>query len=129
MQVYNRKEILEITQVLPEVVFETPIKGKKGNHQVKIINGDKINMASWRYQTFVKSGLACVSCGLVASYFAKETLTKNNRFHLNLYGIKDNQEVLFTKDHIFPKSKGGTDSLDNFQTMCSPCNALKSDKI
>jgi hypothetical protein len=25
-------------------------------------------------------------------------------------------------DHIVPRSKGGTDTLDNFQTLCSECN-------
>ena len=129
MQVYIRKEIIDITEILPKVVFESPLRGKQSKHQMKVINGDSINMASWRYQTFVKSGLVCVSCGLKASFFAKEKLLKDNRYHLNLYGLKDDQEVLFTKDHIFPKSKGGSDSLDNFQTMCSPCNSLKSDKI
>ena len=33
-----------------------------------------------------------------------------------------------TKDHIIPKSKGGKDILDNFQTMCFECNTKKGNK-
>lgn len=32
-------------------------------------------------------------------------------------------------DHIHPVSKGGTNDLDNLQTLCWSCNALKSDKV
>ncbi|MBC6427895.1 MAG: HNH endonuclease [Cellvibrionales bacterium] len=31
-----------------------------------------------------------------------------------------------TVDHIVPKSKGGTDHLDNLQLLCAHCNSLKS---
>lgn len=32
-------------------------------------------------------------------------------------------------DHVHPHSKGGTDELDNLQTLCWRCNADKSDTV
>ena len=45
--------------------------------------------------------------------------------HFNLYAEENARLVLMTKDHILAKSKGGTDELANYQTMCSTCNNLK----
>ena len=87
--------------------------------------GDKIYANSQRYQTFYYTGIKCTCCGLEASFFAKEKAYKDNteRYHLNLYGInKDGKEVMFTKDHILPVSKGGRDHISNYRTMCETCN-------
>ena len=37
--------------------------------------------------------------------------------------------TMMTKDHIIPKSKGGPDCIDNFQTMCEECNKKKKDDM
>ena len=34
-----------------------------------------------------------------------------------------------TKDHILPKSKGGKDEIDNYQTMCIRCNKAKGNNL
>jgi 5-methylcytosine-specific restriction endonuclease McrA len=53
-----------------------------------------------------------------------------NAYHFNLYAIDDNgDEILMTKDHIIPKSKGGRNHLSNYQPMCCVCNQKKDNKI
>lgn len=58
--------------------------------------------SSLRRQVFERDGHACVTCG------TSERLSV---------------------DHIVPWSKGGPDTLDNFQTLCVPCNARKKDRV
>ena len=97
----------------------------------RLYNGKPVKMDSLRYQTFVKTGTECCFCGLKATFFALERQQNNKnsnpeRWHLNLYG-RDTQgeEVLFTKDHVIPRSKGGSDYIDNLKTACYPCNSNK----
>jgi 5-methylcytosine-specific restriction endonuclease McrA len=34
-----------------------------------------------------------------------------------------------TIDHIYPKSWGGGNVLENYQTLCQPCNGKKNDTV
>jgi len=89
-------------------------------------DGDMIKPWSLRYLTFILKGTTCCHCKLEATHFYKERAHKNDLYHLNLYGInKKGEEILFTKDHQNPKSKGGSNKVKNFLTMCHPCNNLK----
>lgn len=96
-------------------------------------HGHMVKMTALRFRTFRKH-LDCVCCGTKASYFALE-FRKGKKFndktpHFNMYGInKNGNEVLMTKDHIIPKSKGGPDHIDNMQTMCTHCNRKKGNKL
>ena len=95
-----------------------------------IFKGYNVKSSSDRYQNFIVKGITCVTCGLTASYFAIERGDRDTNYHFNLYGTdKKGREVLFTKDHILPKSKGGKNHIDNYQTMCTRCNAKKGNKI
>ena len=38
------------------------------------------------------------------------------------------EEITLHVDHIIPFSQGGTDELDNLQTLCETCNLSKSNK-
>ena len=93
-------------------------------------HGTEIKANSQRYVVFKEKGCTCVKCGLTASYFALEKHEKQDRFHLNLYGVNEQgQEILFTKGHIQPKSKDGASTYGNYQTMCFICNNDKADNI
>ena len=114
----------EVRETVKDVLFEKLKKDSKVE-----LDGDIIKGNSQRYQLFFTKGTKCVCCGIEGKYFAKEKRIKDKSYHLNLYGVDDNgQEVLITKDHIIPKSKGGKDELDNYQTMCIRCNERKGNK-
>lgn len=83
---------------------------------------------SLRCQTFRKS-LICVTCGITGCFLGLDRPSKD-RPHVNLYAIgEDGKEVLMTKDHIIPVSKGGKNVLKNLQTMCTHCNLKKGNEL
>lgn len=124
----KRKEIIPIDEVyeaVKDVMFE-PDKRKS----MVVIRGDIIKGNSQRYQTFFTKGLKCSCCGIEGKYFGKEKAFRDNHYHLNLYAVDENgEEVLMTKDHIIPQSKGGKNNISNYQTMCIKCNLAKGNKI
>lgn len=120
----RRKENLTIEEVydaVKYVLFEPEEK-----KAMVVINGDKIKGNSQRFQTFFTKGLKCACCGIEGKYFGKEKDFNAARYHLNLYALDESgNEVLMTKDHIVPRSKGGASELYNYQTMCVKCNIAK----
>lgn len=123
-----RKETYSVEEVrgkVEKVLFE------KDKRLAKVdFDGDLIKGNSQRYQIFFTKGCKCVVCGIEGKYFAKEKHLKDKKYHLNLYAVNDNgEEVLMTKDHIIPRSKGGIDDISNYQTMCKLCNEAKGNKI
>lgn len=61
--------------------------------------------AGVRWQVFERDNFRCVACG--------KSATDGAILHV---------------DHIIPRSKGGKDELDNYQTLCHLCNIGKSNK-
>lgn len=82
-----------------------------------------ISLKSQRYFLFHKEK-TCI-CGLEGKVFRLETHQVGIIPHFNLYSIENNKPVLMTKDHIIPRALGGTNTLDNYRTMCSKCNSLR----
>lgn len=123
-----RKENITIDEVynaVKDVLFEPDKKKSLVN-----INGDMIKGNSQRFQTFFTKGTKCTCCGIEGKYFGKDKHFSDKRYHLNLYAIdKDGNEVLMTKDHIIPSSKGGINDISNYQTMCVRCNIAKGGNI
>lgn len=57
-----------------------------------------------RHEVFKRDDYRCVECGAT------------------------NKETTLHIDHIMPLSNGGTDELDNLQTLCETCNLAKSNR-
>jgi 5-methylcytosine-specific restriction endonuclease McrA len=125
---YDRKEKhYSLEEVLSQTIFDTKRKGKA--YKVNF-DGEWINMASDRYQCFAVYGTTCVDCGIEGAYFIMERQGNFGQFHFNLYALdNDGNEVLMTKDHITPRSRGGRDELKNYQPMCTACNNKKGSQI
>jgi len=95
--------------------------------------GGMVRIWSLRLVTFLKRGTFCSheGCVYAGTYFAVERNPrpekKSNKpvhqlsetYHINLWGVtEDGSPVLMTHDHIVARSLGGSDKLENTQTMC-----------
>ena len=99
----------------------------RGKHQTNIIvDGFDVYPISLRYMTFYQKGTKCICCGREGTYFKLCVDETINRRHFNLYA---DDGTLMTKDHIMPKSKGGNNTVENLQTMCTICNKEKGNKV
>ena len=126
----------------PKNVFRAHTKYP--NQNIVLDSGATVKNNSWRVNVYLHKGMKC-RCGREGSYFAAE-VHKNKmynkwlgrggdpvnapRAHLNLYGRDpDGVEFMMTVDHIQPKSKGGSNELNNLTPMCDRCNGKKADKV
>lgn len=118
-----RERLIELTldEVLPLIDTNTKYSNKKR----AMLGGQSIKISSLRLHTFKEKGCVCVECGRDATFFALERTDPKAPWNLELYGRYVGEEILFSKDHIQPKSLGGKDHIDNMQTMCVECNSAK----
>jgi len=114
-----------------------PLLGGRARRKDKReIQGMPVKVGGTRLGAFAED-VKCASCSRIGTVFYIER-TRWNRgpkrkrdsgWHLNLYAVdSDGTEVLMTRDHIVPQSKGGPDHPDNCQTMCWYCNQRKADQ-
>jgi hypothetical protein len=117
--------IFPLAQVLPFIGILTA----EGNYKYQYssaVTGEvyTVRLGSHRL-LLLKDNRKCVSCGREGTHFRMERDIGHIDPHMNLYS---DDGILMTKDHVVPKSKGGANSLNNYQTMCEICNSLKADR-
>ena len=97
------------------------------------LEGYRVKASSTRLECF-RQNQRCVTCDKVGNLFLLQShkvprWVKPGGYdnpHLNFYHIgKRGGLTLMTQDHIKPKSRGGSDTLCNLQTMCCNCNQRK----
>lgn len=133
---YGEYSISYIEDIMKELVLNNLVKpkfvrGTKHSEELTVmIDGEKIKALSDRYKLFFSKGYKCVACGIQGDHFVLEKNINDKSYHLNLYATgENNSEILMTKDHIVPKSKGGLNRLENYQVMCTRCNLDKGNAV
>ena len=91
-----------------------------------LLNTNSLRLQVFKEQLLVENKIFCVSCFKEATHFKLESHSQYTTPHFNLYS---DDNTLFTKDHILPKSRGGLDPLSNLQVMCVVCNNKKGNHI
>lgn len=101
----------------------------------KLINDIDKNSASWfiynnkKYKITkmlricVSTNSKCYGCGIGYEDFEEEL--RGDYIYLRPYGYRNGVKKYFTCDHIIPKSKRGSNSIDNLAVMCEECNIKK----
>lgn len=115
---------------MDELLFEIPVS----------VARERINLSQSRKFSYLHGGIMykisisdtskivardpkCCFCGAEAT---KAFIVKQqNSFGIRFFTEKNGELILFTKDHKKPKSKGGRDKFNNYQTCCEVCNRLK----
>lgn len=120
-----RYSVQEVFEMLGYDALNRSEVSKSSRESIEV-EGFQVYRKSMRYATFYQKGCKCVKCGKEGTYFQldadREGGNVENRRHFNLYA---EDGTLMTKDHILPKKWGGTDTIDNFQTMYKDCNEAK----
>lgn len=95
-------------------------------HSIDYIKSEK-SASHRRLHVFHHKGCKCANpeCSNEGHYVIVGK-DRSGGVHVDLY---TKNFVLMTVDHIYPKSKGGEDILENKQPMCSPCNSSKDSKV
>lgn len=127
-KIYTIEEIHALFKKWQEQDVFKPNPARHKKYFYDTFDGFPVKTYSQRYALFLTS-TKCAECGLEANCYILERSKDASTYHFNLYYKDNDKEVLFTKDHIIPASKGGHNTLNNYQTMCSPCNYRKGAKL
>lgn len=116
-------------ELLPFIGFgrgEQKLLSTPHGNYYPIVNSRKLEL--------FKRSPKCTGCGLYGQIWILQSHKKlgdsEQRPHLSLYAInRSDQLIMMTQDHIYPRSAGGADGIQNLQTMCNDCNQRKGNSL
>ena len=115
--------------MFPETFSLEEILPLIGNGQPFIYRQWEIKLRSCRLLCFKRS-VKCSFCNREGKIFklVRDVKTRQNNMkpHFNLYA---EDGTLMTKDHILPKSYGGSNTKHNLRTMCAKCNSNRGNSF
>ncbi len=94
----QKEKTITTNQQVSNIEFDLKAAKQKAELKIKVMPGI-------RWQVFKRDNWKCVACGRSAD-----------------------DGIILHVDHILPRSKGGRDEIDNYQTLCFTCNIGKSNK-
>jgi len=99
----------------------------------RLVGGKQVSACSgWSlFATLEPGPIRCWSCGCYADRWVADK-GQNDKLGppvLNLYGIRRGKLVLMNRDHIIPRSLGGTDAIENLRPACEVCNGRRGNAI
>lgn len=106
------------------------------NRANRLVRGQRVSWPSGRalFQALRDSGapLKCWSCGIEASCFISNKGQNDTMGPpvLDLFAVDEvGRPILMTRDHIIPKSYGGSNDVANLRVGCGPCNHGRGNAI
>lgn len=78
------------------------------------------------------SGVAtCQHCGVKGTHiiYYRHKNEPENTVHVDTIAVSKTNVILLTKDHILPKSLGGSNKPSNLRVLCRPCNLKRGNTL
>jgi hypothetical protein len=116
--------------------------GQQPKHS-RLLKGREVSLASGfaLFQSLRGHTIKCYNCGCVADRWisSKGPSDLKSKPVLNLFATRHHPKtkkraawfelVLMTRDHIIPKSYGGSDSVKNLRPACDTCNGQRGHQM
>jgi len=134
---FGRHFILRLPQSINDYLYLKYNQYSKRSYAIISFKNELIQVSNDGLYCIAQKAKHCYFCGakIIGGFlFAIKNQIQiyKNKIVWNVGQIaekKNNKLVIMTKDHIFPKSKGGITKIENLQPMCEDCNRIKNNLI
>lgn len=84
----------------------------------------------WRRRRWWRDLLLIVQLGRCAQCGRRVWTKGTIRWDVTYWrSVTDLEQAQATLDHVIPLSRGGRDSVENYQVLCRRCNGSKADRL